>query len=177
MKRGFLLLLFVCVPVYSQGTNATLEGQVTDPSGGVIAGAVVKAVNANTGYTRIQTTTNTGAYHLSLPVGPYELRVSAPNFGEHVRSGIQLEVSQTARIDVQLQVAKEKDTVNVDARATLVDAGSNVIGNVVTGRQLVELPLNGRNFTQLGLLQPGVAPMTQGSPRPAARCAPARPTP
>jgi hypothetical protein len=71
-------------------------------------------------------------------------------------------VSRTARIDVQLQVAKEKETVNVDARAPLVDAGSNVIGNVVTGRELVDLPLNGRNFTQLGLLQPGVAPMTAG---------------
>ena len=95
-------------------------------------------------------------------MGPYELRVSVPNFGEYVRSGIQLEVGQTARIDVQLQVAKEKETVNVDARAPLVDSGSNVIGNVVTGRELVELPLNGRNFTQLGLLQPGVAPMTAG---------------
>jgi hypothetical protein len=162
MGRGFLLLLFVCVSVYSQGTNATLEGQVTDPSGGVIAGAVVKVVSANTGFTQIQTTTNAGAYHLSLPVGPYELRVSAANFGEYVRPGIQLEVSRTARIDVQLQVAKEKETVNVDARAPLVDAGSNVIGNVVTGRELVDLPLNGRNFTQLGLLQPGVAPMTAG---------------
>ena len=74
--RGLLLLLFVPV-AYSQGTNATLEGQVTDPSGGVIAGAVVKAVSANTGSTQVQTTTNAGAYHLSLPVGPYELRVSA----------------------------------------------------------------------------------------------------
>ncbi len=71
-------------------------------------------------------------------------------------------MGQTARIDVQLQVAKEKETVNVDARAPLVDSGSNAIGNVVTGRELVELPLNGRNFTQLGLLQPGVAPMTAG---------------
>ena len=71
-------------------------------------------------------------------------------------------MGQTARIDVRLQVAKEKETVNVDARAPLVDSGSNAIGNVVTGRELVELPLNGRNFTQLGLLQPGVAPMTAG---------------
>ena len=77
--RGFLLLMSVCVG-YSQGTNATLEGQVTDPSGAVIAGAVVKAVSAETGYTRIQATTNAGAYHLSLPVGPYELRVSVAEF-------------------------------------------------------------------------------------------------
>src|SRR5450432_2636889 len=112
--RGLLLLMFIAVPGYSQGTNATLEGQVTDPSGGVIVGAVVKAVSANTGYTQTQTTTNAGAYHLSLPVGPYELRVSVANFGEYVRSGIQLEVSQTARIDVQLQVAKQKETFSVE---------------------------------------------------------------
>jgi Carboxypeptidase regulatory-like domain len=80
-----LLLMLVCVPAWPQGTNATLEGQVTDPSGGAIAGAVVKATSANTGYTRVQTTTNAGAYHLSLPVGPYELRVGVPNFGEYVR--------------------------------------------------------------------------------------------
>ena len=159
--RGLLLLMSVCVG-YSQGTNATLEGQVTDPSGAVIGGAMVKAVSAETGYTRVQATTSAGAYHLLLPVGPYELRVSVPNFGEYVRSGIQLEVGQTARIDVRLQVAKEKEIVNVDARAPRVDSGSNVVGNVVTGRELVELPLNGRNFTQLGLLQPGVAPITAG---------------
>ena len=150
--RGLVLLLFV--PAYSQGTNARLEGQVTDPSGGVIAGAVVKAVSANTGSTRVQRTTNAGAYHLSLPVGRYELRVTVPNFGEYVRSGIQLEVRQTVRIDVRLQVAKEKETVNVDARAPLVDSGSNASGNVVGGRELRELPLNGRKI--LGVLSDGL---------------------
>jgi hypothetical protein len=160
--RVLWLLVFVFAAGYSQDTNATLEGQVTDPSGGVIAGAVVKTVSANTGYTRVQTTTNAGAYHLSLPVGPYELTVSVPGFGQYVRPGIQLAVGQTARIDVRLQVAEEKETVDVDARAPLVDSGSNVIGNLVSGRELLELPLNGRNFTQLGLLQPGVAPMTAG---------------
>jgi len=137
--KWLLLLVSVCVG-YSQGTNATLEGQVTDPSGVVIGGAMVRAVSAETGYTRVQATTNAGAYHLSLPVGPYELRVRVPNFGEYVRSGIQLEVGQTARIDVRLQVAKEMEIVNVDARAPLVDSGSNVIGNVATGRELAELP-------------------------------------
>jgi hypothetical protein len=62
-------------------------------------------------------------------------------FAQHVHSAIQLNVSQTARIDIQLRVARKKDTVNVTAEATLVDAGSNVTGDVVTGRQLVELPL------------------------------------
>ncbi len=159
--------LLLCVAVLlgvagAQDTNAVLEGQVTDSSGGAIVGAVVKAVNRQTGQARSQTTTSAGAYHLLLPAGEYELRVAAPNLAEYVRPGIQINVSQTARFDVQLQIAKGKDVVNVSGTATLVDASSNVIGNVVTGRQLLDLPLNGRNFTQLGLLQPGVAPMTAG---------------
>ena len=139
-----------------------LEGQITDASGAIIPGASVKALNKQTGYARAQAATSAGAYHLSLPVGEYELRVSAPKLAEYVQSGIQLNVSRTARLDVQLQVAKGSEVVNVTGNATLVDSSSNVIGNVVTGRELVDLPLNGRNFTQLGLLQPGVAPLTAG---------------
>ena len=70
-------------------------------------------------------------------------------------------VSQTVRLDIRLQIAKEQETINVIAEAPLVE-NSIGVGNVVTGQQLVDLPLNGRNFSQLGLLQPGVAPMTQG---------------
>jgi hypothetical protein len=161
MKKTFLALA-LCASAHAQDTTAVLEGQVTDTSGSVIAAAVVRATGVHTGYTRVQETTSAGAYHLSLPVGEYELRVSSPNFAEYVRRGIQLNVSQTARVDVQMQVAREKDVVTVSGAAPLVDSGSNVIGNVVTGRELLDLPLNGRNFTQLGLLQPGVAPLTAG---------------
>ena len=156
------LALALCSALCAQDTTGVLEGQITDASGGVIAGAAVQAVNVKTGYRRTQSTTSAGAYHFALPVGDYDLQVTMPGFAQHLQSAIQLNVSQTARIDIQLRVAKEKDTVNVTTEAALVDSGSNVIGNVVTGRQLVELPLNGRNFTQLGLLQPGVAPLTQG---------------
>jgi hypothetical protein len=160
--KAFLLALVVCLAASAQDTNATLEGQVTDASGAVISGAVVRAVNRNTGYTREQAATRSGTFHLALPVGEYDVRVSAPKFAEYLQQGLQLEVSRTSRVDVQLQVAKEKDVVTVTGIAAAVDSGSNVIGNVVTGRELVDLPLNGRNFTQLGLLQPGVAPLTAG---------------
>ena len=160
--RFALTLCLLCATTIAQDTSAVLEGQVTDVSGGVISGASVRATNRQTGFTRSQLTTSTGAYHLSLPLGEYELKVGAPNLAEYIQSGIQLNLGQSARVDVQLQVAKGKDVVNVVGTATLVDSGSNVIGNVVTGRELLDLPLNGRNFTQLGLLQPGVAPMTAG---------------
>ncbi|MGC4053801.1 MAG: TonB-dependent receptor [Paludibaculum sp.] len=160
--RNALCLFVLSAAVWAQDTGAVLEGQVTDASGGVIAGAVVNATERTTGLARSQSTTNAGAYHLVLPVGEYDLSISAPNLSEFKQSGIVLNVSRTVRVDVQLQVAGSKTSVNVSAAATLVDSSSNTIGNVVSGRELVDLPLNGRNFTQLGLLQPGVAPMTAG---------------
>ena len=160
--RTCILALVVCLAASAQDTSAILEGQITDASGAAISNAVVRAVNRNTGYTREQAATRSGTYHLALPVGEYDVRVSAPKFAEYERAGLSLEVSRTVRVDVQLQVAKEKDVVTVTGTAAAVDSGSNVIGNVVTGRELVDLPLNGRNFTQLGLLQPGVAPLTAG---------------
>ncbi len=160
--KSLLLALGLSACAFAQDARAVLEGQVTDPSGGVIAGATVRAENAKTGYARTLATTSAGAYHLALPAGEYGLRVSAPGFEEVHRTGIQLDVSQAARIDVQLHVAAGKEAVEVHDTAPLVDLSSNAIGDVVTGRELLDLPLNGRNFTQLGLLQPGVAPMTAG---------------
>jgi hypothetical protein len=160
--RAILLTLGVCLAIPAQDTTAILEGQVTDPSGAVIAGATISVVSNRTGYERVQSSSRSGGYYLVLPVGAYQLRVSAPGFADYVRHGVELNVSQSARLDVQLQVATGADVVNVEAGALLIDSGSNVVGNVVTGRELVDLPLNGRIFTQLGLLQPGVSPMTAG---------------
>ena len=160
--KNALCMLVLCAVAAAQEASAVLEGQVTDVSGGMIAGAIVKATHRGTGNARAQATTSAGAYHLSLPAGEYELRVTAPSLAEYTQAGIQLNVSQTVRLDIQLAIAKGKDVVNVTSTTPLVDSSSNVIGNVVTGRELLDLPLNGRNFTQLGLLQPGVAPMTAG---------------
>lgn len=159
----FVWLIVLCAAAGSaQDTTAVLDGQVTDPSGSVLTGAIVKAVNRTNGYTRSQTTSALGRYHLILPAGVYEIRVDAPNFAPYVVRSVSLSVGQSARLDMQMQIAKERDVVAVSAEAPLVESGSNAVGNVVTGRELVDLPLNGRNFTQLGLLQPGVAPMTAG---------------
>lgn len=157
-----LCALLVCASAYAQDTTAVLEGKVADGSGSILPGALVQATGERNGYKRSQTTTSAGTFHLSLPSGAYELTITAPNFAPYVRKGIELTVGQTARVDIQLQVTREKDVVNVVADAPLVDASSTVIGNVVTGRELLDLPLDGRNFTQLGLLQPGVAPLTAG---------------
>jgi hypothetical protein len=157
-----LLALLVVSAVEAQDTHAVLEGQVTDPSGAAVVSARVTAVSRQTGATRAQRMSAAGTYSLSLPAGEYDLTITAPNFAGYTRTGVRLNVSQTVRIDVQLQLGSGKDVVTVSDRAALVDTGSNVVGDVVSGRELLDLPLNGRNFTQLGLLQPGVAPMTAG---------------
>lgn len=162
MKHYSLALIFAATVAVAQDTRGVVEGQVTDASGAAIVSAAVKAVNTSTGTTRLQTTGAAGTFSLSLPIGEYELTVNAPNFAEFKRSGIVLSVSQTVRIDVQLQLAGSRDVLNVTDSVAAVDTSSNAIGNVVSGRELLDLPLNGRNFTQLGLLQPGVAPMTAG---------------
>jgi Carboxypeptidase regulatory-like domain len=154
--------LLLCGAAFAQDTTATIEGRVLDPSGGVIGGATIRATDPATGYTRSQTTSSAGTYHLSLPAAVYDLDLQAPNFGRLTHKDVQLSVSQTTRIDFSLALFRDKDVVTVNANAPLVQASSNEIGNVVTGRQLIDLPLNGRNFTQLGLLQPGVAPLTAG---------------
>ena len=160
--RVFSLALVLCAISSAQDTTATVEGRVLDPSGRVITGAVVRATNTSTGYTRSQITSSFGAYHLSLPAAAYDILVEAPDFARLTQKGVQLNVSQTARIDFSLTIVRDKEVVAVTAEVPTVQTSSNEIGNVVTGRELIDLPLNGRNFTQLGLLQPGVAPLTAG---------------
>jgi hypothetical protein len=163
MRRIVSLALFVCGLGYAQDPTATIEGQATDASGGVIAGARVTVISLETGVPHNQVTNGTGSFSLSfLPVGRYELRVTAPNFASWTRSPIVLDINQRARFAVTLQVAAAPQAVTVTTEAPMVETSSSAIGNVVTGRELVDLPLNGRNFAQLGLLQPGVAPLTAG---------------
>jgi hypothetical protein len=161
--RCLLSLLALALSVYAQDPTATLEGRVTDPSGAVISGATVKYTRLDTGTSQTQLSSGAGTFSFSvLPAGSYEVRVEAANFAPWVESGIALSINQTARLSVRLQLAGSAEIVTVEGAAALVEMGSNTLGNVVSGRELVDLPLNGRNFTQLGLLQPGVAPLTVG---------------
>ena len=121
------------------------------------------ARNVDTGFTKETDAGADGFYRLLLlPIGQYSVTVKAPQFATLVREPIQVNVSQTVRLNVQLQLPSLNETVTVTGDAQLVDTSTNALGRVVTGRELVDLPLNGRNFTQLGLLQTGVAPLTAG---------------
>ncbi len=160
---GVVVSLLAAAHVGAQDPTGTIEGTVTDKTAATVAGARVVATNLDTGLTRDTIASSAGLFRLPLlPPGRYSVTVEAPQFATLVRQPIQVNVSQTVRLDLNLDVASLKETVTVNSEAPLVDTASNTLGKVVTGREIVDLPLNGRNFTQLGLLQTGVAPLTAG---------------
>ena len=149
--------------IHAQDPTGAIEGSVSDRSSATVAGARVVAVNLDTGLTKDTHTAADGFYRiLLLPVGRYRVTVEAPGFATLVREPVGVNVSQSVRINAELEVSSVTETVKVTGGVQLVETSSNALGRVVTGRELVDLPLNGRNFTQLGLLQTGVAPLTMG---------------
>ncbi len=164
MKSRFLLApLLFCLSGVAQDPVASLEGEVRDGSGGAVARAAVTIRNLDTGYKQSQATSAEGFYKLLLvPVGRYQLSVERSQFARFQQQPVQLNVSQTVRLDVELALASQQESVTVESDAALVDTATNTLGKVVTTKEVLDLPLNGRNFTQLGLLQAGVAPLTAG---------------
>ncbi len=156
-------LVLLSGSVHAQETTGAIEGAVTDPTSSALVGARVVAINLDTGFAKETVTIGDGFYRLLLlPVGQYTVTVEAPKFATLIREAIQVNLGQTVRLNAQLDLATIAETVTVSGGAQLVDTTTNALGRVVTGRELVDLPLNGRNFTQLGLLQTGVAPLTAG---------------
>jgi hypothetical protein len=147
----------------AQDPTGALEGVVTDRTAAAPRGAHVAAVNPDTGLTKETDAGEGGLYRIPLlPIGRYTVTITAPGFATLVREDVEVSVSQTVRLNVQLELASVAEMVTVGGALQLVETSSNALGRVVTGRELVDLPLNGRNFTQLGLLQTGVAPLTFG---------------
>jgi hypothetical protein len=158
----FLLFAFLSAFANAQDPIGTLEGLVADPSSAVVAGAEVSAHNAQTGLTRKVRSSRDGSFHFSnLPIGEYSLTVNANGFAPFSVSPIRIDIGQVVTYTARLQLEGTRTEVNVTGQTVMVDT-SQTIGDVVSAKQAVDLPLNGRDLTQLGLLQPGVAPMTAG---------------
>src|SRR5437773_4287681 len=159
-----LLVVVLCVSVLafgklaiSQLPTATILGEIKDSTGAVIPGASITAKNVETGLTRTGMSAEDGLYRFSaLPVGSYEVKVELPGFRSEVRSGLTLTVSQEAVVNFALQVGALDQTVVVTEEAPLVNTTSGTLGGLVDERKVAELPLNGRNFIDLTLLQPGI---------------------
>jgi hypothetical protein len=141
----------------AQSFTGRIVGTVSDSTGGVIAGAQVKATEVATNRTQIATTNETGNYSISeVPRGEYSIEVVAPGFKQFVRRGIQLSIGQQARVDVRLEVGAVSESVEVVADAGLLETVDSVLGKVVDNKRITELPLNSRNVFSLLYLTPGV---------------------
>lgn len=154
----FLAVAFVilaALPAVAQTTNARIEGIVTDASGAILPGVTITTTNLGTNASRTDVTDSKGAYSISaLPVGNYRIRVELSGFTPQT-SPVTLSVGQVARMDFKLQPGVS-ETVTVTAAAPLIDKSTSQISTLIDQKQIENLPLNGRNFTQLATLVPGV---------------------
>ena len=161
-----VLLLLLSSSAAAQTHRASLRGIVYDPNGAVIRGAQVKLINRDTGEIRTTTSGEEGEYTVSsLQPGLYRLEIAASGFATLPRE-FSLNVNQEARADAQLQIAGVSDPYNIDyiiANTGELKKDSADLGSVIDNRQVVGLPLDGRNFYELSLLVPGAAPAAEGS--------------
>ncbi|HWZ98083.1 MAG TPA: carboxypeptidase regulatory-like domain-containing protein [Candidatus Dormibacteraeota bacterium] len=148
---------------YAQETTGSIRGTVLDSSGGTVSGVSVSATQIETGLQRSVTTDSSGAYViLALPVGHYRVEAEAKGFQKFIRDRVTLDVNQNADLSFHLVVGGASYKVEVNSDASLIESTATSLGKTVQEREILDLPLNGRNFTQLGVLQPGVVPITPG---------------
>jgi hypothetical protein len=149
---GLLLFLLTCTVVWAQST-AQISGIVSDPSGAVLPGVEVTATQTETGLIRSVVTNETGSYTMpDLPVGPYRLEADLAGFRTFKQSRIVMVVGRNPVININLSVGQVSETIEVQADAALVETRSTGIGQVIDNVRVLELPLNGRNVTQLIVL-------------------------
>jgi hypothetical protein len=155
--------ILCAVGIRSQEISGSIRGTVTDESGGAVNGTKVTAISTDTGFQRTAVSNSQGAYVLvELPVGRYRVEAEAPGFKKYIQEGISLDVNQQAVVAVHLAVGTATQQIQVTSDVQIIETTSTNLGQTVGERQILDLPLNGRDFTQLGLLQTGVVPLTPG---------------
>jgi len=163
-------LLFVCLfSVFlahsgdSQQITGIIRGTIFDPSGAMVASVPVSVTQDETGFVRTATSDSQGDFtFVELPIGNYRVQANAPGFVKFELDRLVLQVNQTITVSVRLKLAQTGDIDFVIDHAPLLDTNSSNLGRTVGTQEIEDLPLNGRHFTQLGTLQPGVVPITPG---------------
>ncbi len=158
----WIFLLLLTTHAWGQ-TSGRITGVVKDPSGAVVSGSAVELINTSTGVKQTAVSSGEGSYTFPVvAIGHYEMDVSAPGFNIYKQRGIEINVDSSLNLDVSL-------TVNTQAQNVIVNANSNQIevattdtqlGQVIHGKQVLEVPLNGRSYTDLFAIQTGVTPVT-----------------
>jgi hypothetical protein len=150
---------------WAQDATGKITGTVKDATGGVLPGAVVVVTNLDTKTIKQTVTDKQGSYQvLQLPIGNYEVSAEATGFSKSVvRPAGALEINQTQRVDLTLEVGATNTQINVESQASTVETENSTVGGTVTGQAIFELPLNGRNTLDLLATQPGVTPSNPDS--------------
>jgi len=152
----FVALLFSVCPAAIAQSTASLNGIVTDATGGAVPNAKVTATNQATGVSSTSETDSAGAYLFpSLPVGGYRMEVTASGFQKAIVTDLDLPVATSVTRNVQLKIGQTTETVEITAEAAVIDTTTNSMGQVINDKTVQDIPLNGRHFTDLSLLTPG----------------------
>jgi outer membrane receptor protein involved in Fe transport len=163
MLRNIVFLLICVCSLFAQSPTATLVGRIQDPSGASVPGARVDVTNSNTAELRSASSNADGEFAIpNLRPGSYDVAVEAAGFRAKRETGLTLQVDQTARLDVQLSVGSQADSIEVKADMPLLNTENASKGDVVVNEEITEMPLAGRSFGDLALLVPGVAPTAEG---------------
>ncbi len=158
-----LLVALILLPtfLFCQSSAGTIQGTVVDSEGAVIPNASVTITNAGTNRSVVIQSNAEGLFSLpSLDPGPYSVEVKVPNF-KTTTEQVTLQTAQVVNLEVALKTGATSETVEVTAATPIVDTSTSGVSDTIVGRQITDLPLNGRNFTQLAALTPGV---TRGQP-------------
>src|SRR5271163_1383665 len=157
------LTSLVAVTAVAQQISGSIRGTVVDPSGAIVQSVAVSAQQTETGLTRAAVTDRSGGFvFVELPIGHYRILAEAKGYQKYLQEGISLDINETATVTVRLKLGAETQQVEVKADAELVQNTESSLGQTVKEREILDLPLDGRNFSQLGTLQPGVLPLTPG---------------
>jgi len=151
-----VLAFLVSAQLFAQTFRGGVAGTVTDASGAIVASAAVKLVSPDTGLTRDTTSSSAGEFVFQdLPLGKYDITVTEPGFETVHVSGVVVDAGKVNNLALKMDVAKQATTVEVQAAAVAIDTASSAQTNLIPTRQILDIPLNGRDFTQLLKLNPG----------------------
>jgi hypothetical protein len=152
------MLLLTSAPAFAQQDQGTITGRVRDSTGGALAAAAVTATSSNGTETR--TSTNADGHYVltALVIGGYQVTIEAPGFKRALSEPVEIHAGVRARVDVTLELGPLVDTVSVHRPAPLLQTETSSLSLTLGPAQIGELPVNGRNFSQLAMLAPGVLP-------------------
>src|SRR5271166_5321709 len=161
--RVSALAFLAALPLTAQTPTASVVGRVLDASGGVVPGVTIKVTNKDTNQTYTGASTGAGDYTIPyLTPGPYTLEADGRGFSTYKHSSFTLEVDQEQRIDIRLEVGSTSQTVTVVETPEALNTESGSRGEVTSNAELTEMPLNGRNYSDLAYLTGGVVPKGDG---------------